>query len=191
MKEIWPCLLHSHPKAAKCKCLPVIEEILRFLRRTSYPGVPRHSLGPENPPGLAPPALPTLPRDVQGTEPQAAGTSPVCPHARLGWAIPALGKGTSPAKATLQPWAKQLLQSTGALISQDQWSKATLGGFVLGPRQEPSQPRLAATPRDTAGCCPGTPGPSLLQGMPAHTHCSGTAHLWSTDKSSNGFFFFL
>lgn len=61
---------------------------------------------------------------------------------------------------------------------------------MLGPCQDTPQPRLAATPRDSSG--PWTPSSSsLLQEMPAHTLCGGTADLWSTDRVSNSAFFFF
>lgn len=78
--------------------LPITEEILRFLLRA----LGLSTLLP------AAPLPPLLPRDRQGTEPRALGTS-VCPQDRLGQPVLAVGKGGSPAKATLQPRAKQWL----------------------------------------------------------------------------------
>lgn len=98
--------------------LPITEEILRFLLRA----LGLSTLLP------AAPLPPLLPRDRQGTEPRALGTS-VCPQDRLGQPVLAVGKGGSPAKATLQP--------VGAFTSWAQGSKTALGA-LLGPLQEPS-----------------------------------------------------
>lgn len=139
--------------------------------------------------GWHPPLAPPIqPRDAQGTEPQAVGTSPVCPQARLGWTTPAQGKASPQQKPPCshrpsgcsEAWEHSPAETSG---------RRQCWGVVLGPHQEPSQPRLASPPRSHRWLLPVDPW--LLQDVPTHTHCGGTARLCSTDRSSNSTYLFF
>lgn len=143
---------------------------------------------PEHSPGLASPAsTPCAPHPARGRAGDRATS-------RGDFAMPP-GQAWADRPSARERWvpSKRHLAAMGQAAAPKHRStcqlgpvvEASAGGFVLGPRQEPSQPRLAATPRDTAGSCPWTPSPSLLQAVPAQTHCGGTADLRSADRSSN------